>query len=216
LRGKAAIALEYLLKRSGPMSMAPSRSAPSPSRDPRLETPDLQYHVQPLSLDRFGEPLHPFPAITASVCICAGEPRSVQRRADFGEAPSIRPNYPPLRATAGSPPRRSPDPPHHGGQADGAPCARGVRPGAARQDDDDPCARAGEIGTTIFHPVGTVRMGSDSGAVVDERLRVRASIACALIDASVMPAITSANTNAPTLMIAEKGARLAARGPPRP
>jgi len=211
LRGKAAIALEYLLKRSGPMSMAPSQLGAFAKSDPRLETPDLQYHVQPLSLDRFGEPLHPFPAITASVCNLRPESRgSVHAAAPhFGTSPSIRPNY---LATARD--RRvaaeairltrrimaaKPMEPH---------APEEFRPGAARQDDDDLARAAGEIGTTIFHPVGTVRMGSDSGAVVDERLRVRGIDRLRVIDASVMPAITSGNTNAPTLMIAEKGAAM--------
>ena len=211
LRGKAAIALEYLLKRSGPMSMAPSQLGAFAKSDPRLETPDLQYHVQPLSLDRFGEPLHPFPAITASVCNLRPESRGSVHAASphFGEAPSIRPNY---LATARD--RRvaaeairltrrimaaKPMEPH---------APEEFRPGAARQGDDDLARAAGEIGTTIFHPVGTVRMGSDSGAVVDERLRVRGIDRLRVIDASVMPAITSGNTNAPTLMIAEKGAAM--------
>jgi len=211
LRGKAAIALEYLLKRSGPMSMAPSQLGAFAKSDPRLETPDLQYHVQPLSLDRFGEPLHPFPAITASVCNLRPESRGSVHAASphFGEAPSIRPNY---LATARD--RRvaaeairltrrimaaKPMEPH---------APEEFRPGAARQGDDDLARAAGEIGTTIFHPVGTVRMGSDSGAVVDERLRVRGIDRLRVIDASVMPAITSGNTNAPTLMIAEKGAAI--------
>jgi choline dehydrogenase len=212
LRGKAAIALEYLLKRSGPMSMAPSQLGAFAKSDVSLETPDLQYHVQPLSLDRFGEPLHPFPAITLSVCNLRPESRGSVHAASphFAAAPSIRPNY---LATARD--RRvaaeairltrrimaaKPMEPH---------APEEFRPGAARQGDEDLARAAGEIGTTIFHPVGTARMGSsDAGAVVDERLRVRGVERLRVIDASVMPAITSGNTNAPTLMIAEKGAAM--------
>ena len=211
VRGKAGIALEYLLKRSGPMSMAPSQLGAFAKSDPSLETPDLQYHVQPLSLDRFGEPLHPFPAITASVCNLRPESRGSVHAASphFGAPPSIRPNY---LATARD--RRvaaeairltrrimaaKPMEPH---------APEEFRPGAERQGDEDLARAAGEIGTTIFHPVGTARMGNGAGAVVDERLRVRDIERLRVIDASIMPTITSGNTNAPTLMIAEKGAAM--------
>jgi choline dehydrogenase len=211
LRGKAAIALEYLLKRSGPMSMAPSQLGAFAKSDPSLETPDLQYHVQPLSLDRFGEPLHPFPAITLSVCNLRPESRGSVHAACplFAAAPSIRPNYLATardRRVAAEAIRLSrrimaakPMEPH---------APEEFRPGATRQGDEDLARAAGEIGTTIFHPVGTARMGGDAGAVVDERLRVRGIERLRVIDASVMPAITSGNTNAPTLMIAEKGAAM--------
>ena len=211
LRGKAAIALEYFLKRSGPMSMAPSQLGAFAKSDPALETPDLQYHIQPLSLDRFGEPLHPFPAITASVCNLRPESRgSIHAVApNFGISPSIRPNYlatlrdrqvaaEAIRLTRrimAAPPMQ----PH---------APEELRPGAERQSDEDLARAAGEIGTTIFHPIGTARMGPDPGAVVDERLRVRGIDGLRVIDASVMPTITSGNTNAPTLMIAEKGAAM--------
>jgi len=211
LRGKAAIALEYLLKRSGPMSMAPSQLGAFAKSDPSLETPDLQYHVQPLSLDRFGEPLHPFPAITASVCNLRPESRGSVHAASprFGAPPSIRPNYlatardrrvaaEAIRLTRRIMAAKPMEP--HGPEE--------FRPGAERQSDEDLARAAGEIGTTIFHPVGTARMGSDAGAVVDERLRVRGIERLRVIDASIMPAITSGNTNAPTLMIAEKGAAM--------
>jgi choline dehydrogenase len=193
------------------MSMAPSQLGAFAKSDQSLETPDLQYHVQPLSLDRFGEPLHPFPAITLSVCNLRPESRgSVHAAAPhFATAPSIRPNY---LATARD--RRvaaeairltrrimaaKPMEPH---------APEEFRPGSDRQGDEDLARAAGEIGTTIFPPVGTARMGSDAGAVVDERLRVRGIGRLRVIDASVMPAITSGNTNAPTLMIAEKGAAM--------
>jgi len=211
IRGKAGIALEYLLKRSGPMSMAPSQLGAFAKSDPALETPDLQYHVQPLSLDRFGEPLHPFPAITASVCNLRPESRGSSHATspDFAAAPSIRPNYlatardrrvaaAAIRLTRrimAAPPMR----PH---------APEEFLPGAARDGEDDLARAAGEIGTTIFHPIGTAKMGSDAGAVVDERLRVRGIERLRVIDASIMPSITSGNTNAPTLMIAEKGAAM--------
>ncbi len=211
MRGKAGIALEYLLKRSGPMSAAPSQLGAFAKSDPSLETPDLQYHVQPLSLDRFGEPLHPFPAITASVCNLRPESRGTVHAASphFGNSPSIRPNYlsaardrrvavEAIRLTRrimGAPPLA----PH---------APEEFRPGADRDGDEELVRAAGEIGTTIFHPVGTARMGRDAGAVVDERLRVRGIECLRVIDASIMPTITSGNTNAPTLMIAEKGAAM--------
>ena len=210
-RGKAGIALEYLLRRSGPMSMAPSQLGAFAKSDPSLETPDLQYHVQPLSLDRFGEPLHAFPAITASVCNLRPESRGSIHAATpgFDRPPSIRPNYlatardrqvasEAIRLT-----RRivaaAPMQPYQPEE---------FRPGAALQSDDDLARAAGAIGTTIFHPVGTARMGRDAGAVVDERLRVHGIERLRVVDASVMPTITSGNTNAPALMIAEKGAAM--------
>jgi len=211
LRGKAGIALEYLLRRRGPMSMAPSQLGAFAKSDPSLETPDLQYHVQPLSLDRFGEPLHPFPAVTLSVCNLRPESRGSVHAASpqFGASPSIRPNYLSaardrrVAAEAIRLTRRimaaSPMAPY---------APEEFRPGAARDGDEDLARAAGEIGTTIFHPIGTARMGRDDHAVVDERLRVRGVERLRVIDASIMPTITSGNTNAPTLMIAEKGAAM--------
>jgi choline dehydrogenase len=211
LRGKAGIALEYLLKRSGPMSMAPSQLGAFAKSDASLETPDLQYHVQPLSLDRFGEPLHPFPAITASVCNLRPESRGSVHAASphFGASPSIRPNY----LAAGHDRRVAAEAIRLTRRImAAAPLApytpEEFRPGAERDGDEDLARAAGEIGTTIFHPVGTARMGGDARAVVDERLRVRGIERLRVIDASIMPAITSGNTNAPTLMIAEKGAAM--------
>ncbi|HET6220641.1 MAG TPA: GMC family oxidoreductase N-terminal domain-containing protein, partial [Dongiaceae bacterium] len=210
-RGKAGIALEYLLRRSGPMSMAPSQLGAFAKSDPALASADLEYHVQPLSLDRFGEPLHPFPAITASVCNLRPESRgSVHASAPhFGTSPSIRPNYLAaardrrVAAEAIRLTRRilaaAPMAPYEPEE---------MRPGAAVQSEAELARAAGEIGTTIFHPVGTARMGRDSGAVVDERLSVHGIERLRVIDASVMPTITSGNTNAPTLMIAEKGAAM--------
>jgi choline dehydrogenase len=210
-RGKAGIALQYLLRRRGPMSMAPSQLGAFAKSDPALATADLEYHVQPLSLDRFGEPLHPFPAITASVCNLRPESRgSVHAStADFGASPAIRPNYLAAerdrRAAAAAirlTRRIMAAPP----MARHAP--EELRPGTALQSEAELARAAGEIGTTIFHPVGTAKMGSDAVAVVDERLRVHGVERLRVIDASVMPTITSGNTNAPTLMIAEKGAAM--------
>ncbi|MBA4097807.1 MAG: choline dehydrogenase [Rhodospirillum sp.] len=208
LWGKARIGLEYLWRRSGPMSMAPSQLGAFAKSDPSLETPDLEYHIQPLSLDRFGEPLHPFPAVTMSVCNLRPESRgSVHATsAQFGESPAIRPNYLStardklVAASAIRLTRRimqtAPMQPH---------APEEFMPGPSFQSDEELATAAGQIGTTIFHPVGTAKMGSDDKAVVDDRLRVHGIEGLRVIDASIMPTITSGNTNAPTLMIAEKG-----------
>ncbi len=211
LWGKIGMALEYAVLRRGPMTMAPSQLGAFAKSDPARETPDLEYHIQPLSLDRFGAPLHPFPAFTASVCnlrplsrgsihITSPDPRT---------APAIRPNY-------------LSDP------ADGRVAAAAIRltrricaaealkpfqpeeflPGSQLQSDAELIKAAGDIGTTIFHPVGTCKMGRDDQAVVDDRLRVHGLEALRIADASVMPVITAGNTNAPTMMIAEKAAEL--------
>jgi len=211
LWGKAKIGLEYLLRRSGPMSMAPSQLGAFAKSDPSLETPDLEYHIQPLSLDRFGEPLHPFPAVTMSVCNLRPESRGSTHAASphYGEAPAIRPNYLSTardRLVAASAIRltrrimqAAPMQPH---------TPKEFKPGLSFQSDAELAEAAGQIGTTIFHPVGTARMGRDETAVVDARLRVHGIDGLRVIDASVMPTITSGNTNAPTLMIAEKGAAM--------
>jgi choline dehydrogenase len=211
LWGKAKIGLEYLLRQSGPMSMAPSQLGAFARSDPSLETPDLEYHIQPLSLDRFGEPLHPFPAVTMSVCNLRPESRGSVHAVSghFGKSPSIRPNYLSttrdklVAAAAIRLTRRimqtAPMQPH---------APEEFKPGPAFQSDEELATAAGQIGTTIFHPVGTARMGGDDKAVVDERLRVHGIAGLRVVDASVMPTITSGNTNAPTLMIAEKGAAM--------
>ncbi len=205
--GKARIGLEYALRRTGPMSMAPSQLGAFARSGPDKAWPDLQYHVQPLSLEAFGEPLHGFNAFTASVCNLNPTSRgSVSiRSADAADAPLIAPNY---LST----------------QADREVAARSLRltrriveqpalaryrpaeykPGTQFQTDEELARLAGDIATTIFHPVGTCRMGRDDDAlaVVDSRLRVRGVQGLRVIDASVMPTITSGNTNSPTLMIA--------------
>jgi choline dehydrogenase len=211
LLGRAAIALEYALTRSGPMSMAPSQLGLFARSDPALETPDLQWHIQPLSLDRFGEPLHPFPAFTASVCHLRPQSRGSVRLAspDPAAHPAIRPNYLSVEAD-----RRAAVAGIRRTRAIAAQPALAryrpeeFRPGAALQSDEDLAGAAGDIGTTIFHPVGTARMGNDPGAVVDAELRVHGIAGLRVVDASVMPTITSGNTASPTVMIAEKAADL--------
>lgn len=211
LFGKARIALEYALFRSGPMAMAPSQLGLFAKSSPRHETANLQFHVQPLSLDKFGDPLHAFPAITMSVCNLRPESRGTVRLAapDPLKAPSIRPNYlstPGDRAVAVEALRltrrimAAPSLERHTPEE--------WRPGPAASSDDDLVKAAGDLGTTIFHPVGTARMGVDADAVVDPRLRLVGFDNIRVVDASVMPRITSGNTNAPTIMIAEKGAAM--------
>jgi choline dehydrogenase-like flavoprotein len=211
LLGKASIGLEYAFRRSGPMSMAPSQLGIFTRSGPDKETPDLQYHVQPVSLDKFGDPVHAFPAMTASVCNLRPESRgSVHAKSpDFAAQPAIAPNY--LSAPA-----------------DRDIAVRAIRltreivkmpsfaryhpeeykPGPAYETDEDLERAAGDIGTTIFHPVGTARMGADPESVVDPRLKMRALGKLRIADASIMPNITSGNTNSPTIMIAEKAAEM--------
>ena len=209
LFGRARIALEYALRRSGPMSMAPSQLGVFTKSDAALDTPDLQYHVQPLSLDAFGQPLHDFPAITASVCNLRPQSRGsvTIRSADPADKPMIQPNYlstPGDRMVAANSLRLTR---RIMAQAPLAPFTpQEYLPGVEFNSDDDLAKKAGDIGTTIFHPVGTARMGSDADAVVDDQLRVHGIDGLRVVDASIMPTITSGNTNSPTVMIAEKGA----------
>ena len=208
---------EYALLRRGPLTMAPSQLGLFTRSDRDQARANLQYHIQPLSLDRFGEPLHKFPAFTASVCNLQPTSRgSVRLRSrDAAAAPIIAPKYLSTdedRRIAASAIRLTrkivAEPalaPFHPDE---------YLPGPAVRDDDEAglVNAAGDIGTTIFHPVGTAKMGlsSDPLAVVDDRLRVSGIDRLRVIDASVMPTITSGNTNAPTMMIAEKGAALLA------
>jgi choline dehydrogenase len=212
LWGKAKIGLEYALNRSGPMSMAPSQLGAFTRSDPSQPYPNIEYHVQPLSLDAFGEPLHRFPAFTASVCnlnptsrgtVTVSSPR-------FEDAPAIAPNYlstPEDRQVAAESLRIT-------RRIVAQPALQKYqpqewKPGAQFQTDEELARLAGDIATTIFHPVGTTKMGraDDPMAVVDSRLRVRGVLGLRIVDAGVMPTITSGNTNSPTLMIAEKAAR---------
>jgi choline dehydrogenase len=213
LLSRIGMGVQYALFRRGPMTMAPSTLGAFARSDPAAATANLEYHVQPLSLDRFGEPLHDFPAITASVCNLRPTSRgSVElRSADARAAPVIRPNYlstPEDRRVAADAIRLTRR----------IMAARAMQPYSPREhlpgdgvDGDEDLARAaGRIGTTIFHPVGTCRMGidGDPGAVLDGELRVRGIERLRVIDASAMPRITSGNTAAPTMMIAEKGAAM--------
>jgi choline dehydrogenase len=211
LSGRIAMALAYVLARRGPLTMAPSQLGAFAKSDPSYETPNLEYHVQPLSLDKFGEPLHPFPAFTAAVCNLRPESRGTVRirSADPKAHPAIKPNYlsaPADRRVAAQAIRLT-----------RRICAARAlqrfapeefRPGKDYQSEEELVRAAGEIGTTIFHPVGTCKMGGDALAVVDERLRVRGVGGLRVVDAAIMPTITSGNTNAPTIMIAEKGAAM--------
>ncbi len=210
LWGKFRMGVEYALLRSGPLSMAPSQLGAFAKSGDGQETPNLEYHVQPLSLDKFGDPLHGFPAFTASVCDLQPTSRgSVHIAApDPLAAPKIAPCYLATdtdRRTAAAAlkltrrivamPALAPYRPEE------------YLPGVKFQTDAELATAAGSIGTTIFHPVGTCKMGADDdpAAVVDARLRVRGVAGLRVVDASVMPMITAGNTNAPTVMIAEKG-----------
>ena len=211
--GKARIGLEYLLKRTGPMSMAPSQLGAFTRSDASHEHPNLEYHVQPLSLEAFGEPLHAFPAFTASVCNLNPTSRGAVRITSprFEDAPAIAPNYlatPEDRKVA----------------ADSLRVTRRIvaqqalaryqpeewKPGAQFQTDEELARLAGDIATTIFHPVGTTRMGreGDPMAVLDSQMRVQGVAGLRVVDAGAMPTITSGNTNSPVLMMAEKAAAM--------
>ncbi|MFZ3128637.1 MAG: GMC family oxidoreductase N-terminal domain-containing protein [Rhodoferax sp.] len=216
LWGKAKIGLEYAFKRTGPMSMAPSQLGAFTRSDPAQPYPNLEYHVQPLSLEAFGQPLHTFNAMTASVCNLNPTSRGTVhiKTARFEDAPAIAPNYlstdadrkiaaDSLRLTRhimAQPALKKYSPQEY-------------KPGTQFQTDAELTQLAGDIATTIFHPVGTTKMGrvegpdSDPMAVVDARLKVRGVAGLRVVDAGVMPLITSGNTNSPTLMIAEKAAQ---------
>ncbi|MCI4664814.1 MAG: GMC family oxidoreductase N-terminal domain-containing protein [Neomegalonema sp.] len=211
LFGKAMIGLEYAALRSGPMAMAPSQLGLFAYSDPSVASPDLEWHVQPLSLDKFGDPLDAFDAVTMSVCNLRPESRGevMIASADPTQPPQIRPNY---LSTPG----------------DRLTAARGIRftrkimaqeplqqyqpnefkPGLECETDDELADAAGRIGTTIFHPVGTVRMGTDADAPLDGELRVNGVAGLRVVDGSAMPRITSGNTHAPIVMMAEKASDL--------
>ena len=210
---RAWIGLEYALFRRGPLTMAPSQVGAFARSSPEQATPNLQFHFQPLSLDRFGDPLHRFAAFTASVCNLRPTSRGSSHllNRDPEAPPRIRPNYlssPEDRRIA----------------VDSLRLARRIasaralqpyrpsewKPGTELVSDEELLLAAGQIGTTIFHPVGTARMGraDEPGAVVDARLRVLGIGALRVADASVMPRIVSGNTNSPTIMIAEKAATM--------
>jgi choline dehydrogenase len=210
--GKMMIGLQYALAQSGPMSMAPSQLGAFARSDAFQATPNLQYHVQPLSLEKFGDPLHGFPAFTASVCNLRPTSRGQVRIAsgDSYAAPKIVPNYlstlddRKIAADALALTRRI-----VASTALAKYRPEEFKPGPHYRTEEELAAAAGLIGTTIFHPVGTCRMGppGDPLAVLDSQLRVNGVAGLRVVDASVMPWITSGNTNSPTLMIAEKAAQ---------
>ena len=209
--GKMRIGLEYALNRSGPMSMAPSQLGAFTRSDPNQASANLQYHVQPLSLNKFGEPLHDFPAFTASVCNLRPTSRGHVRIAsgDPMAAPKITPNYlstPEDRKVAADSLALT-------RRIVAAPAMRAhmpeeFMPGINFQTEEERIRAAGEIGTTIFHPVGTCKMGKldDRKAVVDHQMRVVGVQGLRVVDASIMPTITSGNPNSPIIMLAEKAA----------
>lgn len=216
LAQRAWMGIDYALRRRGPLTMAPSQLGLFTRSDPMQDRPNLQFHVQPLSLDAFGQPLHREPAITVSACNLRPTSRGTVRLAgpDAAQAPRIAPCYLATdedRAVAADAIRVTRRLMRQSALAPYRPTE--VLPGAGIDDSDDAAlARAaGDIGTTIFHPVGTARMGlpDDPLAVVDARLRVIGIDRLRVIDASVMPTITSGNTNTPTVMIAAKGAAIA-------
>ena len=210
---RALMGIDYALRRRGPLTMAPSQMGAFVRSSPEFETANLEFHFQPLSLDVWGEGLHPFDAFTASVCNLRPTSRGTIHVSgpDVTDTPDIRPNY-----LATEEDRRI--------AVDSLKWARRIvsqpalapygpvehKPGAHVASDEEMLVAAGDLGTTIFHPVGTARMGpdGDARAVVDERLRVRGLTGLRVVDASVMPTITSGNTNSPTIMIAEKGAEM--------
>ena len=212
--GRAKMFLDYALFRRGPLTMAPSQLGIVTKSDPNRERANIQYHVQPLSLDRFGEPLHTFPAFTASVANLQPTSRGFVRlrSRDPADKPVIQPNYLSTdedKRVAVDSIRVTRNIVRQQALAPFNPVE--YLPGTVADDDDEGLVKAaGEIGTTIFHPVGTAKMGlqSDPTAVVDERLRMFGLEGMRVVDASVMPTITSGNTNSPTIMIAEKGAAM--------
>ena len=213
---KLGMALQYAFLRRGPMTMSPSQLGAFAHSSPQQARPNVEYHVQPLSLDKFGEPLHPFPAFTASVCNLRPTSRGVirPRSADPLAPPAIAPNYLSTaedRQVAADAMRLTRRIVASSALARYAPTE--FMPGPQFQTDAELAHAAGDIGTTIFHPVGTAKMGpaADPAAVVDSELRVHGVGSLRVIDASIMPTITSGNTNAPALMIAEKGAQAVKR-----
>ena len=211
LFGRLKIGAEYLLNRSGPMSMSPSQLGAFTRSDPARPHANLEYHVQPLSLEAFGEDLHNFPAITVSVCNLNPTSRGQVQisSVNFQDPPKIMPNY----LSTAEDQQVAADSLRQARQIMSQPAMQvyapeELKPGVQHQSDEELARLAGDIANTIFHPVGTVKMGQmdDPSAVLDPHLRVKGVQGLRVVDASVMPTITSGNTNAPTLMIAEKAA----------
>lgn len=214
LLGKARMGLQYVLTQSGPLSMAPSQFGMFTKSDPSLETPDLEYHVQPLSTDRLGDPLHPFPAITVSVCNL--RPESIgschAQSSDHTVQPDIRLNY----LSTENDKRVAVTSIRQTRQIMSASVLKRyhpeeILPGPSHQAEADLLRQAGNIATTIFHPVGTCKMGDDPTAVVGSDLRVHGLQGLRVVDASIMPRIVSGNTASPVVMIAEKAADMIKR-----
>ncbi len=215
LWGKAMIGLQYALTRSGPMSMAPSQLGVFAKSSPSQARANVEYHVQPLSLEKFGEPLHDFPAFTASVCNIRPTSRGHVQivSADTNQAPEIFCNYLSTaedRQVAADSIRLTRRIVGQSALAKYNP--QEIKPGMVGDTDEALAEAAGNIGTTIFHPVGTCKMGHDAMSVVDSNLRVHGLQGLRVADASIMPSITSGNTNSPTLMIAEKAAQMILAG----
>ena len=215
MRGRVGMGVDYVVRRRGPLTMAPSQLGLFTRSDPGRERANLQFHVQPLSLDKFGDPLHTFPAFTASVCNLQPTSRGFirLRSPDPADAPVIKLNY----LSTDEDRRVAADLLRVARRIVAQPALAKYRPheylpglDAAPDDDASLVKAAGAVGTTIFHPVGTAKMGreTDPLAVVDDRLRVIGLERLRVIDASIMPTITSGNTNSPTIMIAEKGAAM--------
>jgi len=209
--GMAMMGLEYFLKKTGPLTMPPSQLGAFAKSDPSQPSANIEWHVQPLSLDKFGSPLHKYNAITPSVCNLRPSSRGsvTLKSANPGDAPAIAPNYLSTQedldvAVAGL--RFTRQIMSASALAPYQPVE--LKPGPEIQTDEELQQAAGDLGTTIFHPVGTCKMGPkhDETAVVDDELRVHGIQGLRVIDASIMPTITSGNTNAPTVMIAERGA----------
>lgn len=208
--GKTLIGAQYALQRRGPLAMAPSQLGAFARSGPEQERANLEYHVQPLSLEKFGDPLHNFPAITASVCNLRPTSRGHVKivSPNTADAPHILCNYlqtPEDRKVAADSIRLTRRIMGQAALATYAP--QEYKPGPQIESQADLEAAAGDIGTTIFHPVGTCKMGVDAMSVVDPELRVHGVEGLRIIDASIMPTITSGNTNSPAVMIAEKGAQ---------
>jgi choline dehydrogenase len=209
--GKIAMGLEYFMFKTGPLTMPPSQLGAFAKSDPSRPSANIEWHVQPLSLDKFGEPLHPFPAITPSVCNLQPSSRGHVRikSADPAAYPAITLNY----LSTAEDRKVAVDSIRFTRRIMAANALKKYtpeewKPGPSLQADADLEHAAGDLGTTIFHPVGTCKMGSDDMAVVDDRLRVHGIQGLRVIDASIMPRITSGNTNAPTVAIADKGAEM--------